>query len=206
MTKIKLCVLKRACDIEYANELMPEYIGFVFANRSSRCVSAKTAGELKKLLNPNIAAVGVFADEAPEAVAELLNSGTIDMAQLHGNEDESYIKKLRELAGGKIIKAFRIKSEEDVFSARNSSADIVLLDSEGGTGAVFDWSLIRDFKRPFFLAGGLNAGNVKMAVETLKPYAVDVSSGIETGGFKDRDKMREFVCAARGAQGKEDIQ
>ena len=199
MTRIKLCGLSRTCDIEAANDLMPEYIGFVFAPESRRRVSADTAGELKRLLNPSIEAVGVFAGEAPERIAALLKDGIIDLAQLHGGEDEEYIKGLRSMTDWPIIKAFRIEKEQDLILAEESAADLVLLDSgSGGEGKSFDWSLLREVKRPYFLAGGLNSENVENAVKEFAPFAVDVSSGIETNGWKDRYKMNAFVQAVRG--------
>lgn len=198
MTKIKLCGLSRTCDIEAANELKPEYIGFVFAKKSRRYVSPEKAAELRRVLSSDIRSVGVFVNESPENIAELLNSGIIDVAQLHGNEDDEYIKRLRTLTDKPVIKAFRIDSEKDVADAMSSSADYVLLDSgSGGTGTAFDWELIRNIQRPYFLAGGLDIHNVESAVKDLMPYGVDVSSGIETDGYKDRNKMAAFVGAVR---------
>lgn len=198
MTKIKLCGLSRPCDIEAANQLKPDYIGFVFAPKSKRYVSAEKAAELKALLSPEIKAVGVFVREDPETVARLLNTGIIDIAQLHGGENEEYIRRLRELTDKPVIQAFRIDGEEDIAAAQASSADLVLLDSgSGGTGTVFNWELIKHLQRPYFLAGGLGPGNVKDAVQALNPYAVDVSSGIETDGVKDRTKMEQFVAAVK---------
>lgn len=197
MTKIKLCGLTRPCDIAAANELMPEYIGFVFAKKSRRYVTPLAAAELKMQLHRDITAVGVFVDSPPEEIAELLDSGVIDAAQLHGGEGEKDIAKLRILTKKPIIQAFTIKTEADINRAEQSSADCILLDSGAGTGAVFDWDLIKSVSRPYFLAGGLSASNVSVAVERLHPYAVDVSSGIETDGFKDRFKMAEFAAAVR---------
>lgn len=197
MTKIKLCGLSRICDIEAANRLKPEYIGFVFLPKSKRYVTYEKAKELKSLLSPDIKVVGMFVDESAEIVARLLNDGTIDIAQLHGGEDEEYISRLRKLTGKPIIKAFRIESEEDIARAEKSSADHILLDSGMGTGKVFDWSLIQSIKRPYFLAGGLDCDNVGEAIKKLRPYAVDVSSGIETNGLKDKEKMAAFVAKVR---------
>ena len=197
MTKIKLCGLSRPCDIMTANEWRPEYIGFVFSPSSRRYVTPEQAAELKKNLAPGIQTVGVFVNEDPKTIAILLNSGIISMAQLHGLEDESYIKQLRILTDKPIIKAFRIKDEQDVFAAEISTADDILLDAGAGTGTVFDWRLIRKVQRPYFLAGGLDPMNVKKALDMLKPYAVDVSSGIETDGVKDKTKIAEFVAAVR---------
>ena len=199
MTKIKLCGLSRQCDINWANILKPEYIGFVFAEKSRRFVSADTAKGLKSGLNSEIKAVGVFQDETPERIADLLSCGVIDIAQLHGAETEEYINKLRSLTDKPIIKAFRIASPADIADAQNSSADFVLLDSGGGTGRGFDWNLAKSIKRPYFLAGGLSPDNVKLAIKLLAPFAVDVSSGVETDKVKDLQKMTEFIRTVRGA-------
>lgn len=197
MTKIKLCGLSRPCDIQTANELMPEYIGFVFAPKSKRYIDPQQAAQLKELLSHDIRAVGVFVDEVPDTVAALLNSGIIDIAQLHGGEDEAYIQRLRQRTEQPIIKAFQIKSRHDLAKAKACTADHILLDSGAGTGNVFDWSVLRDVKRPYFLAGGLSPDNVGDAVRLLHPYAVDVSSGIETDGRKDEEKAAAFIAAVR---------
>ena len=198
MTKIKFCGLTGDCDIDAANELRPEYVGFVFAPKSKRYVTPERAAELKSRLEAGIKAVGVFVNDDLYHVAELLNRGVIDIAQLHGSEDEEYIRHLRQLTGKPIIRAFRIKTAEDIAEAEKCTADHVLLDSGAGTGEVFDWSLIKNVKRPYFLAGGLSPDNVENAVEQLSPYAVDVSSGIETDGVKDKAKMAAFAAAVRG--------
>ncbi len=198
MSKIKLCGLSRKCDIEWANELHPEYIGFVFAPKSRRYVSVDTAAELKAMLSEDIKAVGVFVNSPIESVAYILSRGIIDIAQLHGSEDEEYISRLSKLTDKPIIKAFSINSAADVSAANNSSADMVLLDSgQGGTGTNFDWKLLGDINRPYFLAGGLCCENISQAITALDPYAVDVSSGIETNGCKDKNKMAAFVAAVR---------
>lgn len=197
MTKIKLCGLSRQCDIEWANELKPDYIGFIFWSKSKRNVSPERAKELKALLSPDIKAVGVFVDEPIENIAKLLSDNIIDLAQLHGSEDEEYIARLRTLSDKPIIKAFLLKSKEDAKRAEKSTADHILLDSGMGTGKGFDRSLLKNISRQYFLAGGLYPENVGIAVDTLSPYAVDVSSGIETDNFKDRNKMAAFVNAVR---------
>lgn len=200
-TKIKLCGLSRECDIEAANELLPEYIGFVFAKKSIRYVSPEQAAALRKQLAPQIFAVGVFVNEAPENVAELLMTGIIDIAQLHGSEDETYIERLRELTDKPIVKAFSVKEKRDICKAAESGADLVLLDAgSGGTGTAFDWNLLAEMKRPYFLAGGLDITTVGEAVRKWRPYAVDVSSGIETDGHKDAKKMRAFVKHVRNVK------
>ncbi|MBR5381625.1 MAG: phosphoribosylanthranilate isomerase [Oscillospiraceae bacterium] len=199
MTRVKLCGLSRPCDIEAANELRPDYIGFVFAPISRRRVTPENAAKLKEMLDPGIKAVGVFVDEAPQCVAALLNAGVIDMAQLHGSEDDGYIARLRVLSDKPVIKAFRIGAEADMKTAEASAADLILLDAGAGTGTVFDWGLIRRVGRPYFLAGGLDENNAAEAVKRLAPFAVDVSSGIETDGLKDKTKMAAFVNAVRKA-------
>ena len=197
MTKIKLCGLLRHCDIEAANQLGPDYIGFVFSPSSRRYIPPEKAMELKRVLSPEIQAVGVFVNEAPDKVAGLLKNDVIDVAQLHGNEDENYMKQLRRLTDKPIMKAFRIETVSDIQRAEQCTADHILLDSGAGTGTVFDWSLIQHVKRPYFLAGGLTLENVGDAVKMLHPYAVDVSSGIETDQYKDKNKMAMFVAAVR---------
>lgn len=197
MTKIKLCGLSRPCDIEAANALRPDYIGFVFASKSRRYVTYEKAAELKKWLSPEIQAVGVFVNEHPQNVAKLLQNGIIDMAQLHGDEDEDYITQLRLLTNKPMIRAFRIETAKDIKNAKQSMADYILLDSGAGTGTVFDWNLVKSIRRPYFLAGGLDLDNVTDAVKALHPFAVDVSTGIETDGAKDKIKMAAFVAAVR---------
>jgi len=197
MTKIKLCGLSRSRDIEVVNILKPEYIGFVFASNSKRYVSPEKASELKQMLSTDIQAVGVFVNEEVEAVARLLDKKVIDIAQLHGEEDDNYIKNLRTLTEKPIIKAFRIRNEQDIIAVQNSAADYILLDSGAGTGTVFDWTLIQNIRRAYFLAGGLGLNNIRKAINELHPFAVDVSSGIETNGIKDEKKMAEFVAAVR---------
>lgn len=197
MTKIKLCGMKRPCDITCANELMPEYIGFVFAPKSKRYVSFEEAEILRRILNDSITAVGVFVDETVENIETLVSKNIIDMVQLHGSEDNSYIKKLRTMVNCPIIKAFRIEAEKDIAEAEKSEADYIMLDSGRGTGQTFDHSLIKGIKRDFFLAGGLNAENVYNAILNISPYAVDASSSLETDGVKDKNKMTAFVKAVR---------
>ena len=197
MTRIKRCGLRRACDIEAANELRPDYVGFVFANGSKRYVSPEEAKVLRSMLDPGISAVGVFVDADPSFIEDILDSGTIDMIQLHGNEDGGYIDRLRSSSSVPIVKAFRIGDGMDVDEIMSCPADHIMLDSGAGTGNVFDWNMIENMNRPYFLAGGLSADNVEEAIERLHPFAVDVSSGIETDGFKDKTKMAAFVAAVR---------
>ena len=196
MVKIKLCGLTRRCDIDWANELLPDYVGFVFAG-SRRRVTDEQAAQLRNILREDIPAVGVFVDEPIDHAAALVRQGVIQLVQLHGAEDEAYIQQLRRAVSVPVIQAFSVRSSEDIQAAGRSSADFVLLDhGAGGTGRTFDWSLAAALDRPYFLAGGLHPGNAAAAAE-LRPYAVDVSSGIETAGVKDRQKMIEFVRRIR---------
>lgn len=197
MTKIKLCGLKRECDIAYANELLPDYIGFVFAEGSSRYVEPQRAKVLKEQLKKQIISVGVFVNEKTEVIADLIRQNIIQVVQLHGTEDSAYIQALRTYVNCPVIQAFQIGSMKDIETANASIADYILLDSGGGSGETFDWSLLKEMKCPYFLAGGLNSDNVKKAVRELQPYAVDVSSSLETQGSKDIQKMRTFVNAVR---------
>jgi phosphoribosylanthranilate isomerase len=192
--KVKICGLSRVEDVLAANEAMPEYIGFVFA-KSTRQVSAPTAKMLKEILDPGIKAVGVFVDEAIENILELKD--VIDVVQLHGNEDKQYIKKLKSKIEKPIIKAIGVTCCEDIKKAEKLPVDYLLLDNaRGGSGEKFDWSLIDRVKKPFFLAGGLDLENVTEALK-LKPYAVDVSSGVETDGLKDKEKILRFVRSVK---------
>ena len=195
MTRIKYCGITRKEDILAVNAILPDYIGFVFWERSKRYVTEREAKELKSILSPRIKAVGAFVDADKEYVAELLNGDIIDCAQLHGSEDETYIEELRALSAKPIIKAYKISSEKDIERARASSADYELLDAGMGEGRSFNWSLIEALDREYFLAGGLNPRNASDAIALLHPYALDVSSGIETDGRKDIEKMRSFAEA-----------
>ena len=192
-----MCGLSRMEDIEYANEVLPEFIGFVFAPKSRRYVSFEQAKKLRGELDYRIAAVGVFVDEDIENIMRLVKDEVIDMVQLHGSEDNAYIAKLREMAEVPIIQAFKIIDSYDAESAVLSDADFVLLDSGMGTGKTFDWSLIKSINRPYFLAGGISPENAAQAVERFSPYAVDASSSLETDGVKDLSKMTALARAVR---------
>ena len=143
----------------------------------------------------------MFVNEEPERIAELADRGIIDLIQLHGTEDEACIRQVQTLTGRPVIKAFSIAGERDVEAANESCADYVLLDAgKGGTGTRFDWSLLSGMRRPFFLAGGLDMENAAEAVRSFHPYALDISSGIETDGMKDKKKMAAFAAAVRKAE------
>ena len=205
--KIKVCGLTRPEDIRAVNRLMPDYIGFVFWEKSRRNVTSALAASLKKELDPRIQAVGVFVDAPVKVVSDLLNRGIIDIAQLHGHEDEEYIRNLREMTEKPLIRAFQIRSEEQAETtleeAKKSTADYVLIDSGMGSGKAFNWELLKDFPRKYFLAGGLDAENVRDAVEMTGASAVDVSSNVETDGVKDEKKVEDFIAATRNKAGME---
>lgn len=191
-TKVKMCGLRRETDIEYVNRLLPDYIGYVFVKKSKRFISPEQAARFTQLLDKRIIPVGVFVDEPIDNVIGLIKIGTIRIVQLHGNENEEYIKALRK-EDIIVIKAFIVESEEDCKCAESSPADHILLDSGMGSGKPFDHTLLRNVKRPYFLAGGLDWESAGNAVRLLAPYAIDVSSGIETDGYKDFKKMKEFM-------------
>ncbi len=204
MTKIKICGLMRDCDVDYVNEACPDYVGFVFAH-TRREITAEDARRFRDRLAAGIQAVGVFVDEEREKVAWLLQEGIIHTAQLHGQEDAAYVEWLKARTGCEIIKALHPERGtgtdcyEDYVKA---GVDYFLFDSStpalaGGTGKTFDWKLVPEGKLPFFLAGGLHAGNVDEAIRTVMPYGVDISSGVETDGKKDRDKILEIVRKIR---------
>lgn len=197
-SKIKICGIKREQDIDYVNMLKPDYIGFVFAKQSRRYITPDMAAMLRKKLLPGIIPVGVFVNEYVEKVAGLMLRGIIEIAQFHGQENEDYIAAFRQLTGKPVIQAFRIDRPDDVIRAAQSSADFILLDNgAGGTGTTFDWTLIQNIQRPFFLAGGLNADNVDEAIRLSNPYSVDISSGVETNNIKDYAKMQKFINRVR---------
>jgi len=204
MTKIKICGLTREADIEMANRYRPDYIGFVFA-KSKRMVTDETAYLLKKKLHPNVKSVGVFVDEDPDIICNLAEKKVIDLIQLHGNEDACYMERLKQRISCKIIKAVRVQSTESILQASKLSADYLLLDTyskgvQGGSGKTFDWSLIPVMEKPYFLAGGLDADNIEKAQRVCHPYCMDVSSGVETNGKKDEEKVMSLIHKVRREQ------
>ena len=195
MVKIKICGIRRFEDIEMVNRYKPDYIGFVFAD-SKRKVSHDLAKELKDNLDSDIISVGVFVDSPKDEILELFGEGIIEVAQLHGSESEEYIQDLKEKTDGKlkIINAIEMTPEVDLLEYNGSNSDYLLLDSGKGSGKTFDWSLIRnDLKKEFFLAGGLDSENASQAIEEFNPYAIDLSSSLETDGFKDENKIKEIM-------------
>lgn len=201
IVKIKICGLRRKEDIVIVNETEPDYIGFVFAD-SKRLVSEETAAELAGMLKPQIRKVGVFVDASPEQIIRLLQTGVIDLAQLHGAESEAEVGRIKEATGKEVIRT-RIVSAVDGMQGFDTEADYLLFDSGKGSGKVFKWQKLAkhtDVGKPYFLAGGLNPENVTEALAQLRgnlPYAVDVSSGVETDGYKDIRKVREFIEKVR---------
>lgn len=194
-TKIKICGLRRREDILAVNEAKPDYCGFIIEfPRSFRSITEAQVRELVRELSAEISAVGVFVNAPIELVSGLLNDGTLAFAQLHGQEDESYIRELKKITGKPVIKAFSVKTKEDIEKALISPADYILLDQgSGGTGKTFDWSLIPKIRREFFLAGGIGAENLRQAIQEIRPYAVDLSSSVETDRWKDPVKIRQVV-------------
>ncbi len=197
-THIKLCGMFREQDIDAVNEALPDLCGFIVDYPSShRHVGRDKLLQLVGRLDPRVPAVGVFVDEPLGLVSELADT-VLDMVQLHGNEENPYIARLRELVDIPICQAIRVHTPDDVRRANESKADIVLLDSGAGSGRAFDWSLIQGVERPFILAGGLDPQNVGEAIDRFHPWGVDMSSGIETDWLKDPRKIRAAVAAVRG--------
>ncbi|MDR1900941.1 MAG: phosphoribosylanthranilate isomerase [Treponema sp.] len=223
MAKIKICGLFREEDIEAANEAKPDFIGFVFAP-SRRRVSAENALRLRRRLSPDIIPAGVFVNAPVAEAAALYRKGIIALVQLHGSEDGAYIAALKDACGAPVIKAVRVETGDDLAfwkalapEAGTPSAaeqyrpelrgapDYLLFDQGGGTGKCFDWGLLEKFQgfggfnAPCFLAGGIDSNNIAEAL-SLKPYGIDVSSGAETGGIKDREKMIRLVRRVRAEE------
>lgn len=205
--KIKICGLTRPEDIACVNRLLPDYIGFVCWPGSRRFVSEEQAARLKAALSSEIRAVGVFVDAPVEEITALLQKGVIDMAQLHGEESEEDVCRIRELTGKPVIRAVKVSCRRDVEEWQGSAADYLLFDSGMGSGRTFDWSLLEEVKRPYFLAGGLGADNLEQVLTQVQPYGVDLSSSMETGGYKDPQKMRRVMeVIRRSKKGKKEKQ
>lgn len=203
----------KPCDIEYANRVKPDFVGFIFAN-TRRKISAAQAKQFREALDAEIPAVGVIVNEDISVITSLVQNGCIDLIQLHGEEDADYIRRLREVCDVPVIKAVKVQTVEQIRQAAALPVDYLLLDTYrkgvlGGTGEAFDWELLREakaaagdtaegelFGKPYFLAGGLHAGNLREAA-ALGSYGLDVSSGIETDGSKDFTKMVEVMELVR---------
>lgn len=195
---VKICGLQSKADIEAASALDLDAIGFVFAPKSRRFVSFTQAKTLKEQLRKDIQAAGVFVNAPIQTIVQAASEKIIDLVQLHGSEDSEYIQSLKSVCSLPVIQAFRIESSADLVKARESTADRILLDATApGSGKAFDWSLLQDFDRDFILAGGLNPDLVEEALKLQKLTGLDVSSGVESDGKKDPEKMKAFVQAAR---------
>ena len=194
--KIKICGLSHLEDIWTANEIMPDYIGFVFA-KSRRQISREQAVLLRGELKKGIQAVGVFVNAPQEEILSLTEDDIIDVVQLHGDEDESYMCSLRQRTKKPIIKAVRAERREQILRAQSLPCDYLLLDTfvkdrYGGSGRQFDWDMIPELSRPYFLAGGISLENLREAM-ARGPYCIDLSSAVETDGCKDPEKMRKMM-------------
>lgn len=198
MVRIKICGLRRPEDVQAVNQYRPDLCGFIFAKGRRRYVEPETAAGLQKMLDPSVKSVGVFVDSPAEEILETARLVGMNMIQLHGQEGEDMVRELKARTGLPVIKAFSVSSAEDLRKASESCADLILLDSgKGGTGEMFDWSLLRQMERPFILAGGLSPENLENAVRRIRPYAVDISSGVETDGWKDPGKIGACVDIIR---------
>ena len=201
--KIKTCGLFREEDINYANELKPDYIGFVFAE-SKRKVRVEKAGDLKKKLDKEIKSVGVFVNDNLDFILNLIKDKIIDIVQLHGNEDNDFLDNLKTKTNAKIIKFIPVENAESILNSLNIISDFILLDNlKGGAGKTFNWNYLKEafelnnnlkkiFNEKYFLAGGLNKENISEALK-FNPYCVDLSGGLETDGVKDYDKMKYII-------------
>lgn len=196
-TELKICGLKRLEDIIAVNRHGADYAGFVFFEKSKRYVDPYKANELISLLRADIKPVGVFMDEPLDNVVRIARITGVEMVQLHGHESEEYVEYVKRTLDRPVIKAYKASEEGALEKAAVSAADYVMIDSGAGSGKKFDWSILKDFKRDYFLAGGLDPESVGEAIRMLEPFAVDVSSGVETDGIKDEKKIAEFIKAVR---------
>ena len=211
--KVKMCGISKVETIPAVVEAKPNYMGLVFAP-SKRQVTVEQAKTLVEELhkgcakkygsdtepdkNDTIKTVGVFVNETVDNLVTIANEANLDAVQLHGDEDETFIQSLKECTNVEVWKAVQIRSAADVEEWIDSSADMILFDAyhkdeRGGTGEVFDWSSLDAFERPFILAGGIDSTNVARAIRTVRPYGIDNSSGIETNGVKDDEKITAFT-------------
>lgn len=207
MTKIKICGLTRMEDIEAVNELLPDYIGFVFAP-SRRQVTVEQAEALSGRLSPSICPVGVFVNQPEELITEIVGRGIIRLVQLHGGETPEFAGRLKSRLNAlclgypvSVMKAVSMDTPKELLRWNHSEVDFLLLDKgAGGTGEQFDHSLIAQaepMEKPWFLAGGMRPENAAEAIRRFHPYGIDVSSGVETDGKKDREKIRRIIKNVR---------
>lgn len=197
MMQVKICGLSSLVDIDIVNKERPDYCGFIINYpKSKRSLSPEDLSPLLTRLGSHISPVGVFVDQPLDLVAGILNRTKIAVAQLHGKEDNEYIARLRLKTSKPIWQAFEVTGIEDIDRAVNSQADLVLLDAGKGAGLAFDWTLLEGFPRPFALAGGLRLDKLERALRTGASL-LDVSSGVESGGKKDPEKVKSFVNLVR---------
>ena len=210
MPKVKMCGISKVETIPAIIDAKPDYMGLVFAP-SKRQVTVDQAKTLVEELHKQYAVrynsktiktVGVFVNETIENLLKIAEEVKLDVIQLHGDEDESFIQILKEQSNVEVWKAVQVRSAADAEKWIDSSADMLLFDAyhkdeRGGTGEVFDWSSLDEFERPFMLAGGIDSTNVARAIRTVRPYGLDISSGIETEGVKDNEKMKAFTNTVR---------
>lgn len=196
-TKIKICGLFRECDIDYVNQTMPDYIGFIIGfAKSHRNITLEQVASFKEMLDTSIKSVGVFVNATFDDIIAV--SQYLDVIQLHGGEDNDYIATLREMLPDKEIwKAFKIKSQVDLDLSQSINADKIVLDNGYGTGECFDWSLLETFPKEFILAGGINCDNIRQAIDTFHPDIIDISSGVETDKLKDLNKITHIIKEIR---------
>ncbi|MDE7324364.1 MAG: phosphoribosylanthranilate isomerase [Lachnospiraceae bacterium] len=211
MAKVKICGLRTQTDVKIVNRYLPEYVGFVFAN-TRRFVTDEQAFAMRKTLDDRIQAVGVFVNEPMEHIVQLCDAGVINAVQLHGDETEAYIQKIKRETDICVIKAVRVQHADQVMECMSSEADFMLFDTykegmPGGTGERFSLEILQEsfaelrernlIIKPYFLAGGLNSGNAAQVICQTDCYAVDVSTGVETDGVKDEMKIKRFIDCVR---------
>jgi phosphoribosylanthranilate isomerase len=196
-TKIKICGLRRLEDVDFINEAKPDYAGVILCRRFWRGIDFEQAKAIRKRLDSNIPLVGVFVNDHFTDVLVSLRQGIVDMVQLHGTESEEYITNMQIMSRKPVIKACEVHSPDVIPYAVNSAANHILLDSKAGSSTTFDWSIVQDIQRPFFLAGGLNPNNITDAMKVVRPWGVDICGGVETDHHKDREKILAAVEAVR---------
>lgn len=203
MARVKICGITSENDVEILNRYLPDYAGFVFA-KSRRQLTSEAAGRLSEKLSANIGRVGVFVNAELDDILEAVDAARLDAVQLHGDETSKGIEQLRQRlnSGIEIWKAIRVKDPGSISELSAFAADRYLLDAYvegtyGGAGRSFDWEIAGKAAANtcIILAGGLNPTNAGAAVRAVRPFAVDVSSGVETGGIKDKKKIRDFLNA-----------
>lgn len=202
MTKIKICGLRRKEDIDIVNSFLPDFAGFILSDGFRRTVAKDDFLILAKNVDSRIRKVGVFVNEPLDSILDYASH--LDILQLHGDESFEYAERLRKATDRIIIKAVRAKTSEDIERFNEYPCNYLLIDAYkegeyGGTGKVADWSIIKkaEINKPFFLAGGISADNVSDAIDELTPFCVDVSSSVETNGYKDKLKIKELIDKVR---------